>query len=75
MKGPLSAGKDFFKLSWDKENKLKDGSWKFTEGEKNILSVGKEKEENECVRKKIYMEKVLFMEKMCANKNMKGKCV
>jgi len=37
---------------------------------------GKEKEENECVRKKLILMcgKVLFMGKMCANKSMES-CV
>jgi hypothetical protein len=39
--------------------------------------LGKEKEEIECVRKKLVFMcgKVLFMEKMCANKLMEGSFV
>ncbi len=67
-----------FKLPLDKENKLKERSWKLTkEREKYLLFWGKEKEENESVRNILVLmcEKVLFMKKMCSNKNMEGSCV
>jgi hypothetical protein len=59
------------KLPLDKENKLEEGSWKLTkEREEYLVFWGKEKEENESVRKRLILMcgKVLFMEKMCANK-------
>jgi hypothetical protein len=61
----------------DKENKLKEGSWKLTKERGISCVLGKEKEENECVRKILVLmcEKVLFMENMCANKSMEGSCV
>ncbi len=48
------------------------------QGKRGVSYVlGKEKEENENVRKKLVLMcgKVLFIEKMCANKNMEGSCV
>jgi hypothetical protein len=46
-------------------------------GEGSILRFGKEKEENECVRKRLILMcgKVLFMGKMCANKSMERSCL
>ncbi len=67
------------KLPLDKENKLKERSWEAYQRRSGILCVfwGK-KEENECVREELVLmcEKVLFMEKMCANKEHRRKlCV
>jgi hypothetical protein len=39
------------KLSLDKENKFKEGSWKFTNEREVFCVLGKKKEENECVKK------------------------
>jgi hypothetical protein len=60
----------------DKENKLKEGSWRLTKERGVSYVLGKEKEENECVRKRLVLMcgEVLFMKKMCANKNMEGSC-
>jgi hypothetical protein len=58
-------------LPLDKENKLKEGSWKAWEIFFNFYLVFfLEEEENKCVREElIFMcEKMLFMEQMCANK-------
>jgi hypothetical protein len=65
------------KLPLDKENKFKEGSWRLTKERKIFCVLGKEKEKNECVRKRLVLMcgKVLFMEKMCANKRMEGSCV
>jgi hypothetical protein len=38
------------KLPLDKENKLKEGSWRFAKGGRSILCLGKEKEK-ECVKR------------------------
>ncbi len=69
-----------FKLSLDKENKLKEGSWEAYQKQKWYLVYfvfWKKKEENKCVRKKI----VLLCEKCCSWKkcvqtnNMEINCV
>ncbi len=56
------------KLPLDKGNKFKKRSWRLTKGERSILCGGREREEKECVRKRLVLMcgKVLFMKKMCA---------
>jgi hypothetical protein len=65
------------KLSLNKENKLKEGSRKLTKEREVSYVFGKEKEENENVRKKLVLMcgRLLFIKKMCANKSMEGSCV
>ncbi len=65
------------KLPLDKENKLKEGSRKLTKEGGVSYVFGKEKEENESVRKilVIMCGRLLFIKKMCANKSMEGSCV
>jgi hypothetical protein len=60
-----------FKLPLDKEDKFKEGSWRLTKGRGEYLVFGKEKEENECVRKRL----IIMCGKMCANKSMERNCV
>jgi hypothetical protein len=66
-----------FPISIRQGSKLKEGSWRGTKGERSILFFGESKRENGGVRKRLVLKygKVLFMEKMCANKSMEGSCV
>jgi hypothetical protein len=65
------------KLPLDKESKLKEGLGGVPRKESSILCFRGKNEENESVRKRLVFMcgKVLFMKKMCANKNMEGSCV
>ncbi len=72
MKRPLIEGKDF-------QTSSRRSCGRFTKGKVvSCVFFGGKKEENECVREElIFMcEKVLFIEKMCANKEHRRKlCV
>jgi len=62
---------------WIRRTSSRRGHGGLLKGEGSILRFGKEKEENECVRKKLIIMcgKVLFMGKMCANNSMERSCV
>jgi hypothetical protein len=65
------------KLPLDKENKLKEGSRRFTKERGVFYVLGKEKEENENVREKLVLMcgRLLFIKKMCVKKSLEGSCV
>jgi hypothetical protein len=67
----------FLNFHWTRRTSSRRGHGSLRKGEGNILRFEKEKEENECVRKKLILMcgKVLFMGKMCANKSMERSCV
>jgi hypothetical protein len=67
----------FPNFHWTRRTSSRKGHGGLPKGEGSILCFGKEKEENECVRKKLILMcgKVLFMEKMCVNKSMERSCV
>ncbi len=62
---------------WTRKTRSRRGHGGLPKGKGSILRFGKEKEENECVRKKLILmcEKVLFMGKMCTKKRMERSCV
>jgi hypothetical protein len=66
-----------FPTSIGQGSKLKEGSWRGTKEDRSIFFFGENKGENGGVRKKLVLKygKVLFMEKMCANKSMEESCV
>jgi hypothetical protein len=72
MRGPLISRRNF-QLPLDKEASSRRG----TKEERNVFFFGESKGENGGVRKRLVLKygKVLFMEKMCANKSMEGSCV
>jgi hypothetical protein len=64
----------------DKENKLKERSWEAYQkkGSESCVFFRRKKKENECGRGKLVFmcERMLFMKKMCANKEHERKlCV
>jgi len=63
------------KLPLDKENKLKEGSWRLAKGGRSILCLGKEKEE--CVRRGLVhmCEKCCSWKRCVQTKNMEGSYV
>jgi hypothetical protein len=68
----------FAQLPLDKENKLKEKSWKAWGKRICILCFSWEEEENECVKIKLVVmcEKVLFIEEnVCKQKSIEGSCV
>jgi hypothetical protein len=76
MRGPLIGEKDF-QLPLDKEASSRRGLGGVPRERGVSCSFGESKGENESVRKRLVLKygKVLFMEKMCANKSMEGSCV
>jgi hypothetical protein len=75
--GAIDWRKDF-QTSIGQGEQAQGGVLEAYRGERGISCVlGKKKEENESVRKILVLMcgKVLFMKKMCANKNMEGSCV
>jgi hypothetical protein len=76
MRGPLIGGKDF-QLPFDKESSSRRGLGGVPRGRRVSCFLGESKGENGGLRKRLILKygKVLFMEKMCANKSMEGSCV
>ncbi len=76
MRGPLIGGKDF-QLPFDKEAAQGGVLEGYQGGEEVSCFLGENKGKNGGVRKRLVLKygKVLFMEKMCANKSMEGSCV
>jgi hypothetical protein len=78
MRGPLIGKKDF-QLPLDKENNLKEGSWRRTKGEGDILCFveGKKRERKYGKEISSYVGKGVIHEKKkkCAYKSMEGSCV
>jgi len=77
MRRPLIRRKDFQISIRKRKTSSRRGHGGLPNGKGSILRFGKEKEENECVKKRLILMcgKVLFMGKMCANKNMERSCV
>jgi hypothetical protein len=76
MRGPLIGGRNF-QLPLDKEASSGRGLGGVPRRRGVSCFFGEDKGENGGVKKKLVLKygKVLFMEKMCANKNMEGSCV
>ncbi len=78
MRGPLIGRKDF-QLPLDKENNLKERSWRRTKGKRNILCFveGKGGEGKYGKDISFYVGKVLFMKRknMCKQEHGRTLCV
>jgi len=74
--GTIDWREGFQHFYWTRKTSSKRGHGGLPKGKGSILRFGKEKEENEFVRKKlILMCGKMFMEKMCANKSMEKNCL
>jgi hypothetical protein len=77
MQETIDWREGFPNFHWTRRTSLRRGHGGLPKGEGSILRFGKEKEENDCVKKRLILMcvKVLFMGKMCANKSMERSCV
>jgi hypothetical protein len=66
----IDSREGFPNFHWTRRTSSRKGHGRLTKKEWDLVYFREEKEENECVKEKLVLmcEKVLFMEKMCANK-------